>query len=344
LKRIAEEDLLHILKYTGSVWDALRNKSIFVTGATGFFGKWLLESFIFANNKFSLNASLYALSRNPESFLEQYPYYKKEVSVTFLKGNVQDFIFPDTDFQFIIHAATDADATLNNDNPLLMLDTITEGTKRVLEFASKQPLESFLLTSSGAVYGKQASSITHVKEGDFYNVNLNFDDMTYAYAEGKRMAELYCSLYFKQYSLPVKIARCFTFVGPHLPLDKHFAIGNFILNGLNKEDIIIKGDGTPHRSYLYAADLIICLWTMLIKGKNNMAYNVGSDYSISIKDTADLVAKCFNDNIIVKVLGKPSNAPALSYVPSINKMQSELSLSTNINISEAIIRTINYYK
>lgn len=343
MKRIAEEDLVHVLKHTESIIGALKNKNIFITGVTGFFGKWLLESFLFINEHLSLNATVTALSRNPEAFLEQYPFYKTEPAVTFIKGDVQSFDFPDGEFQFIIHAATEADAQLNNSNPLLMLDTIISGIKRVLEFAKKQPVESFLLTSSGAVYGKQPNQVEKVKETDYYQVNLDFDDMTYAYAEGKRMSELYCALYFRQHNLPVKIARCFAFVGPYLPLDKHFAIGNFILNALNNEDIIIKGDGSPVRSYLYASDLTIWLWTILLSGENNIAYNVGSDQAINIRETAALVANNFSNNTHVKVLTKPSNLPAQHYVPNISKAQSELNLNVNIDINQAIINTINFY-
>ena len=87
MNRISEEDLLHIYNDTQSLWDALRNKRIFITGATGFFGKWLLESFLFINNKLSLNAHICALSRNPQSFLEEYPFFK-DSSINFIKVDI----------------------------------------------------------------------------------------------------------------------------------------------------------------------------------------------------------------------------------------------------------------
>jgi len=342
VKRISEEDLLHIYNNTQSLWNALRNKSIFITGGTGFFGKWLLESFLYINNKLSLNASITVLSRNPEAFLNQYPFYNDESCVNFIKGEVLSFEFPATSFPYIIHAATEADAALNQAQPLLMLDTITEGTRRILEFARQQTIESFLFTSSGAVYGKQPSCITHIKEDDSYKVDIN--NPISAYAEGKRLAELYCSIYFSHYNLPVKIARCFAFVGPYLPLDKHFAIGNFILNALEKEDIVIKGDGTPYRSFLYAADLAIWLWTILIRGENNSPYNVGSDEDYNLKTIADIVA-AMDPGIKVNVLTKHSKSkPAERYVPDIRFAQNSLGLKVNVPLSESIRKTKNFYK
>jgi nucleoside-diphosphate-sugar epimerase len=341
VKRISEEDLQHIYNHTTNIWDDIRDKSIFITGATGFFGRWLLESFLYVNNKLSLNAKIVALSRDPDVFLQQYPFYKSETSIRFIKGDVQNFDFPLGDFQFIVHAATDADAKLNSEDPLLMLDTITAGTMRILDFAKMQPLKSFLLTSSGAVYGKQPADVVHIKEHEGFFIDIN--NPASAYAEGKRIAELYCSIYHKQYNLPVKIARCFAFVGPYLPLDKHFAIGNFILNGLNNEDIIIKGDGSPYRSYLYAADLTIWLWTILLKGKENVPYNVGSDFSLTIKDTAKAVAESFNNSINYQIIGKPTNLPVQRYVPDICRANTQLGLKVKINLDDAIKRTCKFY-
>ena len=342
MKRIAEEDLLHVLKHTESIMDALRNKNIFITGATGFFGKWLLESFLFINKHLSLNATITALSRNPEAFLVKYPFYKNEESISFVKGDIQTFEFPSKTFEFIIHAATDADAKLNEENPLLMLDTIIMGTNNILNFAKMQPLESFLLTSSGAIYGRQPAYIEHIKEEESYPVNIN--DRDSAYAEGKRIAELYCSAYHKHYQLPVKIARCFAFVGPHLSLDKHFAIGNFILNALKGEDITIKGDGSAYRSYLYAADLTIWLWNILLKGKINTPYNVGSDFSLSIKETAEHVARRFNSSIDLRILETPSGKPVHRYVPDVIKAKTDLNLEIYFDIDQSIDRTVQFYK
>lgn len=341
MRRICEEDLEHILSHTADVWEGIRNKLIFITGATGFFGKWLLESFVYINKKLGLNAIVYALSRDPESFLAQFPFYKNEPSVFFLKGNILDFEFPETSFDFIIHAATDADAKLNSERPLLMLDTITEGTRRILEFAKDQPLQSLLFTSSGAVYGKQPETVTHVKETESFHVDIN--DSRSAYAEGKRLAELYCSIYYSHYSLPVKIARCFAFVGPYLPLDKHFAIGNFILNALQGQDIIIKGDGTPYRSYLYAADLTVWLWKILLQGENNTPYNVGSNEDFDLKTVATTVAE-LTPNIQVQVLTtRDDSKPVERYVPDVSFAKKKLGVEVSFNLVDSIKRTKDFY-
>ena len=239
MKRIPVEDLEHIYQNTQDIWESFRGKSIFLTGGTGFFGKWLLESFIHINEKLELNATITTLTRNPEAFLKQYPFYKEHTNrVQFVKGDILNYDFNlDEKFQFIIHAATEASDSLIKENPLLMMDTITIGTRNILEFAKSQNLNGFLYISSGAVYGKQPKDIESIKEIDCYKIDINNPNS--AYAEGKRIAELYCSTYAYQNKIPLKIARCFAFVGPYLPLGTHFAIGNFIYNVINNEDITI---------------------------------------------------------------------------------------------------------
>ena len=339
MKRLPVEDLEHVLHNTQDIWESFREKSIFLTGGTGFFGKWLLESFIYANGKLNLNARLTTLTRDPESFLQEFPFFNQySNSVIFVKGDILSFDFNLEDkFQYIIHAATAASESLNKGNPLLMLDTITVGTRRVLDFALTQPIESFLFISSGAIYGKQPFDVSHINESQSFKIDINNPNS--AYAEGKRIAELYCSTYFEKLGLPVKIARCFAFVGPYLPLDTHFAIGNFINNVLRNENIVIKGDGSTKRSYMYASDLVIWLWKILFIGQINQPYNVGSDESISISELARLISK-FDSNIKVMILNETIGGSI--YVPEIN-LSKNLGLKLDVNLESSISKTIDFY-
>jgi nucleoside-diphosphate-sugar epimerase len=97
-------------------------------------------------------------------------------------------------------------------NPLLMFETIVEGTRRTLEFARTHEVCKFLITSSGAVYGKQPPEMTHIPE-DYPGAPDPMDPNS-AYGEGKRAAEMLCRLYARQFGLETKVARCFAFVGP----------------------------------------------------------------------------------------------------------------------------------
>ena len=344
MKRLPVEDLEHIYQNTQDIWESFRGKSIFLTGGTGFFGKWILESFLYVNEKLALNATIIILTRNPEAFLIEYPFYKDHSNkIKFVKGDILNYDFKlDEKFQFIIHAATAASESLNKSNPLLMMDTITIGTRNILNFAITQPIEGFLFVSSGAIYGKQPWNVSHIKESDSFTIDIN--NSKAAYAEGKRIAELYCSTYFEKYNLPLKIARCFAFVGPYLPLDTHFAIGNFINNILRNEEIIINGDGSTVRSYMYASDLMVWLWSILLKGEKNQPYNVGSDESITIKVLAEKVKIASKSKIDIKILGSSIEVENLDiYCPN-NIKASDINLFLKIDLMNSINKTINFHQ
>ena len=166
-----------------------------------------------------------------------------------------------------------------------------------------------------------------------------------AYGEAKRASEFLCAAYHERFGIETTIARCFAFVGPHLPLNSNYAIGNFIQDALLGGPIRIQGDGTPRRSYLYAADLTICLWTLLFKGRVGRAYNVGSEDEFSIEQIAHLVAETVNRETEILIATEPKiGQPCLRYLPSIHRAKSELGLSALINVRESIRRTVDWYR
>lgn len=152
-----------------------------------------------------------------------------------------------------------------------------------------------------------------------------------------------CALYSRDGSLEVKIARCFAFAGPYMKLDEHFAIGNFIRDAMTVGSISVAGDGRAVRSYQYAGDLVVWLWTILLRGESLRAYNVGSEEAVNIAELAERVARALRPSngpaIDVKILGKPSSAPVHRYVPSTARARQELGLSCTVTLEEMVRRT-----
>ncbi len=336
-------DLDHILASTREIWEHVRGKTIFITGGTGFIGTWLLESFTWACDKLDLRARMTVLTRDFNSFKRNSPRLASHPALQFIQGDVRSFAWPQDSFDAVIHGAAQASVEPNGENPLPMVQTITEGTQSVLELARNRGTRRFLFISSGAVYGKQPAHMGHVAES--YSGGPDPLDPGSAYGEAKRLGELLCAIYLGCYGIETVVARCFAFVGPYLNLDTRFAIGNFIRDGLNGGPIVVKGDGTPLRSYLYASELAIWLWVILFKGKAGSAYNVGSEQAVSISKTARAVAACFDPPQQVTIHEK--KAPGLQaerYVPSTSKARQELGLRQDVDLISAINKTIEWHR
>jgi nucleoside-diphosphate-sugar epimerase len=339
---ISQADLDHILHKTGSLWDEVRNQHLFLTGGTGFFGTWLTESFLHANRSLSLDAKLTILTRDPAAFRKKCPHLASDPTLTLLQGDVRAFVFPEGEFSHVIHAATESSGTQGTERPFDMLTTIVDGTVRALDFARTRGVRKVLLTSSGAVYGRQPAGITHVPE-DYFGGPDPLDPAS-VYAEGKRVSEQMCALESAHSSIEIKIARCFAFVGPHLPLDAHFAIGNFIGDVLAGRPIKINGDGTARRSYLYASDLAIWLWTMLFRAPDLVAINVGSAHDLSILELAQTVVQSLGSSAEVHVAKSAvPGSTAARYVPSVDRAKTILGLDQTVSLQEAIRRTAAWH-
>lgn len=335
-------DLEAVLEVTAPLWEAARGERIFVTGGTGFFGAWLLESFAHVRRRLALDTALVVLSRRPEAFRAKMPHLFTIPGIELVAGDVRDFSFPEGTFRYVIHAATEASATQLAERPAEMLSTIFAGTGRTLQFAAEHGVRRFLLTSSGAVYGRQPGEIVRVPET--YAGAPDTTQVSSIYGEGKRAAELLCSLFAQQYGVECAIARCWAFTGPHLPLDAHFAIGNFIRDALAGGPIRIAGDGTPTRSYLYGSDLAIWLWTMLFRAPSMVPYNVGSGEGVSIRELAEAVRDALGCNAAIEVARQPDlDAPISRYVPSVERAALDLGLRPQVSLHESIRRTAAWY-
>jgi len=337
------EDLDHILSHTEKIWKEFRNQHIFITGGTGFFGCWLLESFAWANDKLGLNASVLVLTRNIEGFRKKAPHLAANPAIHFHVGHVENFEFPVGHFSHVVHASNEAMNYVKDRNCQLMTNQMTDAAKHVLDFARLCGAKRFLFTSSGTVYGPQPPDMIRIPED--YMGSRNTQDFRFAHGEGKYRAETLCGKYSAQYNMEAKIARCFSFLGPYMPLDEHYAIGNFIRDGIRGGPIRVEGDGTPVRSYLYASDLVIWLLTILAQGKSCEPYNVGSEVENDMRTVAMTVAKCFEPAREVRVAIEPTKGrPVERYVPSTEKSRRELGLRPYVGISEGIRKTVSWHE
>lgn len=310
---------------------------LLLTGGTGFIGRALLRHW--DTHPADRPKTVVAISRNPKGFAESFP---DLACATWLDLRYGDVVQPDTlptqGFEHVIHAA--ADSTVGPRlSPIERYTQIVDGTRHVLQVAVTAGAKRFLLLSSGAVYGSRNSTDPDPDEDDFVAPDPLKPEN--AYGMGKRTAEHLAVLTQRDHGIEVIIARCFAFVGRDLPLDVHFAIGNFIRDALTREKITVEGDGTPIRSYMDQRDLCRWLLTLLCQGRAGQAYNVGSEQAISIADLAYLVRDTLTPNKPVLISHEQHNHLRSRYVPSTLKARLEMKLNLQISLLESIMTTAN---
>lgn len=304
---------------------------IFGTGCTGFVGYWLLSA-IECLTRRGQTIEFVALSRDPQAFLARFPEFAGCHWLVPRAGNVADFAAPAGRFDWIIHGASDTSPQAAA-MPATLLREMGDGTRRVIDNFAPTGCRGFLLLSSGAVYGEQPNALPGFAEDHPFPAES--PTAAEPYAKGKRLMERECAV--SHGALPAAvIARCFAFLGPQLP--EHLAPSQLLRDALAGRPITLRGDGTPQRSYLYAADLALWLLTLLVRGTAGRAYNVGGAEAISIAGLAELVraeAACVAP---IRILGSANGEPRRRYIPDTSRARRELGLDAWTPLATAISR------
>lgn len=347
---IFEQDLNEITEKLHDQWPALFGSHIFLTGGTGFFGIWLIESILWANQKIGSDIHLTVLTRSKDDFLNlKAPHLKSHKNIDFIEGSVSNFKVPHPSthqsFKYILHAASENNVARSRDWAKKHVNSAIVGTQRLLEMAKLHHSKSFLTITSGAVY-LPIDQIS--KDGRFVEGPSGLDDYNserIVYGQSKRMMEIITSIAANNASFDALIARCFAFLGPHLPLESNYAAGNFLRDALLNRPIVLNGDGTPLRSYLYPVDLVVWLFKILIHGKSGVPYNVGGEDTISIKNLARLISNIAGSDAGVEVRGTSvPGIPPSTYLPSLDRIKSELKVDVSVDLEEGIFRTLQWHR
>lgn len=331
-------DLRRVIDLCAPIWARLAGRRLLITGGTGFFGTWILEVIAAANSTLGLGVTATIVSRDPTAYCAHFEHLGQQPAFTWIAGSATDFPHPNTHHDFLLHLATATSSQLGNTDSKLMLTTKLASIRHVIDVARKSGIRRALVTSSGAIYGPQPGDIAKVPES--YTGAPDPMNPASAYGTGKRLIEQFCAL---NSDIDIVIARCFSFVGPHLPLDARFAVGNFIRDALSGGPITIRGDGTAIRSYLYAADLIVWLLTMLVSAEGGIAYNVGSDQGVTIAELARRISVHAGNTEVRILKAAQHGAPVERYIPSIDRARDLLGLQVFTDLDTAIHKTLAWH-
>jgi dTDP-glucose 4,6-dehydratase len=338
---LAPADLDYVLERAGQDLSRWRGARLLLTGATGFVGSWLLDSILHANRHMGLDARVVVLVRDVNRLPRRAASSEHVVPVV---GDIRTFHVPGM-LDGVMHCAASSRAPfgVGDGAPRTMAHTIVGGTTRVLDLAAASGNIPFLQVSSGAVYGPAQAVRKPLREE--LTSGPDITNPRSAYAEAKRMAETLCSIAASGGGPAATIARCFAFAGPRVPLDAHFAAGNFVADVLEGRPVRVQGDGRAKRSYLHPADLTVWLWAVLSRGQAGRAYNVGSERPVSILELAQATAAAGGPGHGVVVEGGSPDAGAGDFfVPSTSRIRSELGVEEGISLEDGLRRTLDWYR
>lgn len=320
----------------------MNGSRILLTGATGFIGTHMLESVRHARERTGVDVRVVAPARAPDRLRERLPWTKDAAWLEIVPGDVRESALPPGRIDLAVHSANTASPGEITNDPAAIANMVVEGSSRVYAVAAAAGARRVLQLSSGSVSGAHHTPAKPIREDD--PGEPVGESPAGQLARAKRDAERALLTAARAPGAPAVIfARGFALCGPWLPLDSAFAFGNFVGAAMRGQPIVVNGDGTPVRSYLYSRDMVVWLWTLLLKGSAGRAYNVGSERAVTIGDLAHRVAASLGGNVEIAGIPVPG-ARAHWHVPDLTRVRGELGLQETVPFEVAIVRTAKWWR
>ena len=340
MNKILENDLINITKQD-IAWEKLRGKSVMITGASGMVGTYFVRTLLKLNEISDLDIRVICVVRNVNKIDDD---IRNNDRVEILAHDVTEPFEYDNNIDYIIHAASPASPLIMKDDPVGTIAANVLGTFNTLKLASEKEVEGYMFISSREIYGQPSAEQEFFTEDTYGFVNPL--DPRSCYPEGKKAAETMCASFKAQYGLNVKVARLAHTYGPGMSIYDGRVQADFLRNVVFNEDILMKSEGLPVRTYTYIADAAAGMFRILLNGED-MVYNIGDENAkISIRGLAELLAGLVPEkNISVKIEipegGTKGCAPFTLGILDSSRLR-KIGWKPLYSIEEGFLRTIQY--
>lgn len=321
-------------------WEKISGANILVTGATGLIGGCLVETLMMNPKR---DYQVYASGRNEERARLRFKALVDDPAFHFVKYDVMQPLECEVNFDYIIHAASNASPNFFAKSPVEVIKSNIDGVSHLMDFGLSHGMKRFLYVSSGEIYGEGDGRVFT----EDYSGYVNCATPRACYPSSKRAAETLCVSYAAEYGADVVIARpCHTY-GPHFTEQDNRVYAQFIRNVLRGEDIVMKSTGEQFRSWCYVVDCISAVLYILLKGENSHAYNIAdANSNISIRELAEIIAQIGNRRVIIEVPEEEEKKGYNVVTKSVFSTEKLMSLgwAPIMHIREGLNNTINELK
>ena len=292
--RTYQHDILQIFQ-DYLPWEKLSGSNILVTGATGLVGGCLVEALMMNPKR---DYHVYASGRNEKRAMSRFEGFCHDVSFHFVRYDVSEPFESDINFDYIIHAASNASPNFFVQKPVEIIKSNIDGVANLMEYGLRHGMKRLLFVSSGEVYGEGDGRVFT----EDYSGYVDCTKPRSCYPSAKRAAETLCVSYAVEYDVDVVIARPCHVYGPNFTEQDNRVYAQFIRNALKGEDIVMKSTGEQFRAWCYVVDCVSALLYILLKGECGEAYNIADvESNISIRELAETIARIGGRKVVVEL-------------------------------------------
>lgn len=329
-------------------WRKFDGADILISGATGMIGTFLVDALMMKNRASGFNCNIIALGRNAERAQQRLPYFDLP-SFRFIECDISsEDGFPEIGSDIAFHFASTTHPVAYAIDPIGTIDSNVKGLNNLIKSISSpvnEGINNFVFASSVEIYGENRGDVDKFAED--YCGYINCNTLRAGYPESKRTCEALCQAYMSQMGVRPVIPRLPRVYGPTLLKSDTKALSQFLRNGIEGEDIVLKSKGEQEYSYLYVSDVVSGILFCFAQGETGDAYNVADGASdVKLKDLAQAIADASNTSVVFELPNETERkgfSKATKALMDASKLRS-LGWDAKYSMSEGIDRTITIMK